>query len=142
MGRQIIWEPPECHHSGGFPEFSWVDFFSRILSEEKFPVGSQIICHWQTTRYLNVFLLKFIYSEKAVKFCKISTLLLSYVVPVKSKVEISQNFVAFSEYMNFTISPKSIFLSKKVFADFLWKKYYLWHLVICTAYFGFNHILR
>ena len=24
-----------------------------------------------------------------------------YVVPVKSKVEISQNFVAFSEYMNF-----------------------------------------
>jgi hypothetical protein len=26
---------------------------------------------------------------------------MSYVVPVKSKVEISQNFVAFSEYMNF-----------------------------------------
>ena len=45
--------------------------------------------------------LKFIYSEKATKFCKISTLLLSYAVPVKSKVEISQNFVAFSEYMNF-----------------------------------------
>ena len=34
---------------------------------------------------------------KATKFCKISTLLLSYVVPVKSKVEISQNFVAFLE---------------------------------------------
>ena len=32
----------------------------------------------------------------------IFTLLLSYVVPVKSKVKISQNFVAFSEYMNFT----------------------------------------
>ena len=46
--------------------------------------------------------LKFIYSEKATKFCEISTLLLSYVVPVKSKQEISQNFVAFSEYMNFT----------------------------------------
>ena len=30
------------------------------------------------------------------------TLLLSYVVPVKSKVKISQNFVAFSEYMNST----------------------------------------
>ena len=39
--------------------------------------------------------LKFIYSEKAIKFCEISTLLLTYVVPVKSKV-------AFSEYMNFT----------------------------------------
>ena len=45
--------------------------------------------------------LKFIYSEKATKFCEIFALLLSYVVPVKSKVKISQNFVAFSEYMNF-----------------------------------------
>ena len=47
--------------------------------------------------------LKFIYSEKATKFCKIFTLLLSNVVPVKSKVKISQNFVAFSEYMNFKL---------------------------------------
>ena len=46
---------------------------------------------------------KFIYSEKATKFCEISPLHLSYVAPVKSKVEISQNFVAFSEYMNFTV---------------------------------------
>ena len=45
--------------------------------------------------------LKFIYCEKATKFCEISTVDLSYVVPVKSTVEISQNFVAFSEYMNF-----------------------------------------
>ena len=44
---------------------------------------------------------KFIYSEKATKFCEIFTFLLSYVVPVKSKVKILQNFVAFSEYMNF-----------------------------------------
>ena len=42
---------------------------------------------------------KFLYSEKVTKFCEISTFLLSYVVPVKSKVEISQNFAAFSEYM-------------------------------------------
>ena len=47
--------------------------------------------------------LKFMYSEKATKFCEISTLDLSYEVPVKSTVEISQNFVAFSEYMNFTM---------------------------------------
>ena len=46
-------------------------------------------------------MVKFIHSEKATKFCKISILLLSYLVPVKNKVEISQNFVAFSEYMNF-----------------------------------------
>ena len=44
---------------------------------------------------------KFVYSEKATKFCEISFLLLSTVHPDKSKVEISQNFVAFSEYMNF-----------------------------------------
>ena len=47
------------------------------------------------------FFINFIYFEKATKFCKISTADLSYVVPVKSTVEISQNFVAFSEYMNF-----------------------------------------
>ena len=57
--------------------------------------------------------INFIYSEKAKKFCKISTLLLSYLVPVKSKVEISQNFVAFSECMNFiNISQHLIFSSK------------------------------
>ena len=42
---------------------------------------------------------KFIYSEKATKFGETFTLLLSYVVPVKSKLKISQNFVAISEYV-------------------------------------------
>ena len=42
--------------------------------------------------------LKFLYSEKAPKFCEIFPLLLSYAVPVKSK----GNFLAFSEYVNFT----------------------------------------
>ena len=63
-----------------------------------------------TISYLsNVFLdvespilkIKFIYSEKATKFCEISNLDLSCVVTVKSTLEISQNFEAFSEYMNF-----------------------------------------
>ena len=52
--------------------------------------------------------LKFIYSEKATKFWKISTLDLSYVVMVKSTVEILQNFVTFSEYMNFIISGQQL----------------------------------
>ena len=39
--------------------------------------------------------LKFIYSDKATKFCEISTLLLPERTVDKSKVEISQNFVAF-----------------------------------------------
>jgi hypothetical protein len=53
------------------------------------------------------------YSEKATKFCEISTVDLSYVVPVKSTVEISQNFVAFSEYMNFICSHLSYHVSLK-----------------------------
>ena len=50
------------------------------------------------------FVLQFIYSEKATKFCEILTILLSYAQTVKSKVKISQNFVAFLEYINFTIA--------------------------------------
>ena len=49
--------------------------------------------------------LKFIYSEKATKFCKMSTLDSSYVETVKYTVKISQNSVAFSEYMNFKERP-------------------------------------
>ena len=49
----------------------------------------------------NATYVKYIYSEKATKFCEIFTLLLSNVVPIKSNVKILQNFVAFSEYMNF-----------------------------------------
>ena len=55
--------------------------------------------------------LKFIYSEKATKFCKIFNFFLTTVDTAKSKVKISQNFVAFSEYMNFTIGNSSNFCS-------------------------------
>ena len=42
------------------------------------------------------------YSEKATKFSKSSPYFCpTYVGPVKSKVKISQNFEAFSEYMDF-----------------------------------------
>ena len=58
-------------------------------------------------RLLDIKEVKFIYSEKATKFFKISTLLLSYVVPVKSKVKILQNFVASSQYMNFNKNKHS-----------------------------------
>ena len=50
----------------------------------------------------NMISLKFIYFENTKKFCEISTIDLSYVVTVKSTVEISQNFVASSEYINFS----------------------------------------
>ena len=48
--------------------------------------------------------IKLIYSEKVTKFCKISTVDLTGIVEDKSKMEISQNFLDFSEYMNFTQS--------------------------------------
>ena len=43
------------------------------------------------------------YSEKATTFCEIFPLLLTTVNTVKSKGKISQNFVAFSEYMTFIL---------------------------------------
>ena len=55
---------------------------------------------WREKVAYRLVFVKFIYSEKATNFCEISTVNLSYVVTVKSTVEISQNFVAFSEYMN------------------------------------------
>ena len=53
--------------------------------------------------------LKFIYSEKATKFCEISNLDLTVLNTVKSKVEISQNFETFSEYINAENKSREIF---------------------------------
>ena len=53
------------------------------------------------------------------KILEISTLPLSYVVPVKSKVKISQNFVAFSEYINFILCPEKDKLSQVDIVKFL-----------------------
>ena len=54
----------------------------------------------------------FIYSDKATKFCEISTVDLSFVVPVRPTIEISQNFAAFSDYINFKGVP--LILSKYI----------------------------
>ena len=60
-----------------------------------------VICLQKSSGAKSVFL-KFVYSEKATKFYEISTLLLSTTVHTdRGKVEISQNFVAYSEYMSF-----------------------------------------
>ena len=55
---------------------------------------------------MEIALLKFIYSEKATKFCEIST-----VVDLTSK-----NFVAFAEYMNFKLA----FFNKYSNENILW----------------------
>ena len=60
-----------------------------------------------------MFLVEFIYSEKATKFCEISTLLVTGTTQDKNKLEISQKCVAFSEYMNFNSESN---LALKLFA--------------------------
>jgi hypothetical protein len=55
-----------------------------------------------------------IYSEKATFFFEISTVDLSYVLPIKSTMEILQNFVAFSEYMNFKKQTNSLSWKQKI----------------------------
>ena len=57
-------------------------------------------------QFLKKAYVKFIYSDNHTKFCKISTLLLTGTTQDKGKLEISQNFVAFSEYMNFRRSKQ------------------------------------
>ena len=52
---------------------------------------------------------KFIYSEKATKYCEISTIDLFYVVPVKFTVELLQNFVAFSEYVCLFVTEEILY---------------------------------
>ena len=73
-------------------------------------------------------LLKFIYSEKATKFCEIFPLLLTAVHTVKSKGKISRNFVAFSEYINFTkpLLLNFIFLYIFTIPSRNFKKFKLW----------------
>ena len=51
---------------------------------------------------------KFIYSEKATKFCEISTLDLSYVVPVKSTVEIFKILWPFQNILTLTQSGSNL----------------------------------
>ena len=57
---------------------------------------------------------KFIYSEKATKFCEIFPLLLTVCTVVKSKGKISQTFMAFSEYMNFILFIQSILSKQRI----------------------------
>ena len=71
------------------------------LANKQISMDKGVMVSKNFIRFFYIGNIKFIYSEKATKFCKIFTLLLSYVVPVKSKMKISQNFMAFSEYMNF-----------------------------------------
>ena len=70
--------------------------------EEIFPFFFRVTFILKVLPSLQLYPVKFIYFEKATQFCEIFTLLLSTVHTDKSKVNILQNCVAFSDYMNFT----------------------------------------
>ena len=78
--------------------------------------------------------IKFIYSEKATKIFEIFTLLLSYLVPVKSKVKISQNCVAFSEYINFNSTNEQQQSGKKRLCksgfEILGRRWSYWTIIV------------
>ena len=81
--------------------------FSQIERNARAHVQSMVYCIWGLgIHILNMSgpkkVLKSIHFEKATKFCEIFPLLLTSVHTVKSKGKISQNVLAFSEYMNFT----------------------------------------
>ena len=79
-------------------------------------------------------MIKLIYSEKVTKFCKISTVDLAYVVSVKSMVEISQIFLSFSEYMNFSSGTSQYVGYKNPFRKRVHrKKVYSEECQICTC---------
>ena len=72
------------------------------------------------------FILKFTYSEKATKFCEISTVDLTVITLDKSMVEISQKFVAFSEYMSLNTqymrNPDIVYMLKMEYGWNFWLK--------------------
>ena len=76
------------------------------------PIFRSVVLHSKSlhiSQAVSYFYVKFIYSEKVKIFCKIFPLLFTVCTVVKSKGKISQNFVAFSEYMNFNTAKKMIF---------------------------------
>ena len=85
-----------------YPEDPGVLIFLKSIGIFIHPPCNGIYKNKQTNKVI----IKFIYSEKATKFCEVSTIDLMVSIYDKSMVEILeilQKFVAFSEYMNFTL---------------------------------------
>ena len=74
--------------------FKCLIFLPYLFGTHYTQIKSPITCNVFSSSYI---------LRRPQKFCEISTVDFSYVVPVKSTVEILQNFIAYSEYMNFKI---------------------------------------
>ena len=93
--RLIFWAMRKMHHT--FWEKATFKKFA-IVSIALITTLCILSLHYLI--FLFAWLIKFIYSEKATKFCKVSISLLTGTTEDKSKVDILQNFVVFSECMN------------------------------------------
>ena len=93
-----------------YPQIAKINMYSlvSVLLQKKFNILKEkyvllFVKIEQKQHRASINQIKFIYSEKATKFCEIFPLLLTVCTVVKSKGKILQNSVAFSEYMNFTL---------------------------------------
>ena len=82
------------------------DFYKPDLTSPYPIVDGQLSVKCYLQVLLTIFIVKFVNSEKATKFCKIVPFLLTVCTVVKRKGKISQNFVAFSEYINFNLAMR------------------------------------
>ena len=105
-GRIFTFEPPPGVKANLIRTFNTIPA-SRMMKAPNERARLYLLLAWfhaivqERLRYCPLGKLKFIYSEKVTKFCEIFPLLLTTVHTVNSKGKILQNFVAFSEYMNF-----------------------------------------
>ena len=88
---QCFWKP----WTENWKEMSIIQVVQLIQKKTKILLSGKILSS-------GIMQVKFIYSEKTKKFCEIYPLLLTVCTVVRGKI--SQNFVAFSEYMNFILS--------------------------------------
>ena len=105
MGKEVKWNPawaykdPYQHFNSFSIMFYYIISTGGPHSHNFWDLEKSVLCEirknhifWQGHNFLPNLLRRFV----------ISSVDLSYVVPVKYIVEILHNFVAFSEYMNFT----------------------------------------
>ena len=97
-----------CSFRRGLILFNLKKLTAISQNNAAFSTTARILGKWCIKFHKNYkIMLKFIHSEKATNVRK-STVYLSYVVTVKSTVEISKKILAFSECMNFNITQNHI----------------------------------
>ena len=122
--RSFLVVSPTFPLSNSFQPLSrkW-DYAQLLLIDNSYYLESGIlfdISLKDRTAMVDLWQVKFIYSEKTTKFCEIFPLLLTVCTVVKSKGKISQNFAAFSALWTLTCSWR--FLTSNEFEQLKFKR--------------------